>query len=159
MKMILADGSEKVICKGDEHFGAFLMSYGSLGIVTEVTFETVPMEILTCMKISTTFEYLLKNFGNMNKRSKYVKAWWFPEDNKALIWDVNKASEEERSQYEMNGKKLTEISKIANNKLNDTVDEMIIKMSHETCDETLEGRQFETVLRFKDVKNCVGDIY
>ena len=36
----------------------------------------------------------------MNEKSKYVKAWWFPETNKVQIWEVNEAKEEMRQIYE-----------------------------------------------------------
>lgn len=76
----------------DEDFGAYLMHYGCLGVVTEITLKTVPLEILYCKKINTDFQTLLEDFSEMNEKSKYVKAWWFPETNKVQIWEVNEAN-------------------------------------------------------------------
>lgn len=58
LKVILASGEICVLDRSNEMFGAFLMHYGSLGVIVEVTFRTVPMEILTCKKISTNFTTL-----------------------------------------------------------------------------------------------------
>lgn len=110
------------IKKGNRDFGAFLMHYGSLGVVVEVTFRTVPMQILTCKKITTDFKTLCELYKGMNESSEYVKAWWFPESDDVHIWDVNEANEEEKSLFEHNNKKFTEISTFTDNRLNDAID-------------------------------------
>ena len=45
------------------------MHYGSLGIVVEVTFNTVPIEFYTCYKINTNFDEFYNIFVDMNERS------------------------------------------------------------------------------------------
>jgi len=99
LRVVLSSGEVKEIHRGDPHFGAFLMHYGSLGVVVEVTLRKIPMEILTCKKISTSFDNLCRLYIDMNKQSDYVKAWWFPESDDVHIWDVSKASEEECEKY------------------------------------------------------------
>lgn len=99
LKVITASGEILNLDRNHEHFGAFLMHYGSLGVVIEVTFRTVPMEILTCKKITTNFDTLCSIFTEMNEKSSYAKAWWFPESDDVHIWDVNKASEEEEDLF------------------------------------------------------------
>ncbi|KAL4496051.1 hypothetical protein ABPG72_015473 [Tetrahymena utriculariae] len=159
LKVITAAGEILNLDRRSEHFGAFLMHYGSLGVVVEVTFRTIPMEILACKKITTNFDTLCSVYSQMNEKSDYAKAWWFPESDDVHIWDVNKASEEEQELYQQNNRELTQISQQTDNQLNEAIDQIILKMSYETCDDKFEGRQFETVQRFKSVTNVVGDIY
>lgn len=116
------------------------MHYGSLGVVVEVTLRKIPMEIMTCKKISTSFENLCRLYVDMNKQSQYVKAWWFPESDDVHIWDVEKASEEECEKYNQNNRVLTQISSEMDDQLNEAIDNIMQKMSHETCDEKQEGR-------------------
>jgi len=71
------------------------MHYGSLGIVVEVTFNTVPMKIFACQKIDTDFDEFCNTFEEMNEQSEYVKAWWFPESDIVHIWEVNEADNDQ----------------------------------------------------------------
>jgi len=45
------------------------MHYGSLGIVVEVTFYTVPMEYYTCHRIDKNFDEFCNIFEDINEQS------------------------------------------------------------------------------------------
>lgn len=104
VRAITASGEVMEITRRDEHFGGFLMHYGSLGVVVEVTLRTVPMEVLTCKKITTNFDTLCQVYKEINEKSDYVKAWWFPESDDVHIWDVSKSSQEEKDLFIEHGK-------------------------------------------------------
>lgn len=84
--MITGTGEVQSFTKDNKEFGALIMHYGSLGVIVEVTLRTVPMETLTCTKITTDYTSLLEVFSRMNETSSYAKAWWFPETDDVHIW-------------------------------------------------------------------------
>lgn len=102
MKVIIGTGELRNFSRTSPEFGALIMHFGSLGVVVEVTFKTVPMETLACTKITTDFTALIDIFSPMNETSSYAKAWWFPETDDVHIWQVNPASATEKLAFEEN---------------------------------------------------------
>lgn len=158
LRVVLPDGSLREVDNSSEDFGAFIMSLGCLGVITQVTFKTIPNQIFTCQKITTNYADLVHLYPRMNQRSRFVKAWWFSWTDEVHIWEVNEASPEEIELYKQNGGELTPVSAV-DESLNNTIDDTMVKMGQDTNDASFKGKHFETVTRFKDVTNVTGNIY
>jgi len=113
---------------------------------------------LTCRKVTTSFDTLCRLYIEMNLRSRYAKAWWFPWTDEVHIWEVNEANESEICKYVENNGELTSVSS-SDESMNNTIDKVIEKMGADTNDYTHSGKQFETVARFKSVTDVTGNIY
>ena len=159
LKIVLSDGNIEVIDETNDHFGAFIMSLGCLGIITEVTLRTVPNQIMTCKKITTNYENLCCLFTEMNLNSRFSKAWWFSWTDEVVIWQVNDATDQEIDIYNKRNQQLTCISSTIDNKMNDTIDKAAVKIGYETKDLEYNGKHFETITRFKSTTDVTGNVY
>ncbi|KAL7963883.1 D-arabinono-1,4-lactone oxidase domain-containing protein [Trichoderma compactum] len=99
LKITLVDGSTKFCSKNDnpELFQAALLSLGSLGIISEITFRAVPAFSL---KWKQTIDSDLRMFNAWPKdlwtQSEFVRVWWFPYTRRAVVWHAEKTEEEHR---------------------------------------------------------------
>ncbi|UKZ82363.1 D-arabinono-1,4-lactone oxidase [Trichoderma virens FT-333] len=99
LKITLVDGSTKSCSKDDnpELFQAALLSLGSLGIISEITFRAVPAFSL---KWKQTIDSDLRMFNSWSKdlwtQSEFVRVWWFPYTRRAVVWQAEKTEEEHR---------------------------------------------------------------
>ncbi len=83
-----ADGAEHEVGADDEEFGAFLLHLGSLGVLTRVTLAVRPNGPYRCAKYTTSGGELRDGFTAWNRRSAHVKAWWWVEEDRAHVWEV-----------------------------------------------------------------------
>eukprot|EP00761_Pharyngomonas_kirbyi_P014142 gb/GECH01014172.1/.p1 GENE.gb/GECH01014172.1/~~gb/GECH01014172.1/.p1 ORF type:complete len:494 (+),score=90.29 gb/GECH01014172.1/:1-1482(+) len=155
LDVVLPNGDRQTFHKDHPLFGAFLTSLGCLGAVVNVTFRHTPTRVFTCWKSTITFEEFKHNFIKMNKNNELCKAWWFPETNKVHIWKSCEASEDLKSIWEENERKLTDVT-AADDSMNQTIDRYSGMMAQDTKDHTGNGRQFETVSRFKNATSVIG---
>ncbi|KAL5087370.1 D-arabinono-1,4-lactone oxidase [Trichoderma cf. simile WF8] len=99
LKITLIDGTTKSCSKDDdpELFQAALLSLGSLGIISEITFRAVPAFSL---KWKQTIDSDLRMFNAWQKdlwtQSEFVRVWWFPYTRRAVVWQAEKTEEEHR---------------------------------------------------------------
>ncbi|KAL6697580.1 D-arabinono-1,4-lactone oxidase domain-containing protein [Trichoderma pleuroticola] len=99
LKITLVDGSTKSCSRDDdpELFQAALLSLGSLGIISEITFRAVPAFSL---KWKQTIDSDLRMFNSWSKdlwtQSEFVRVWWFPYTRRAVVWQAEKTEEEHR---------------------------------------------------------------
>jgi FAD/FMN-containing dehydrogenase len=161
MKVMLADGQIQLVERDDPRFGAFMLSMGCLGIVLEVSFRTVPNVILKCRKLTVDQEWLIANHERLNREHLFVKTWWFAWTGEAHVWLVDPASELEAQAYRAAGCLPLDLGSDAGPAalLDPTVEATMLKMGTDTKNEALDGRHIETMRRFKNGNNLIGNVY
>lgn len=159
MTVMLANGDIIRVDRTDLRFGAFVMGMGMLGILLDVTLRTVPNRIMRCIKFTTDYPFLLEHNERLNREHGFVKSWWFAWTGESHIWLVDPASEEEVARYRAAGSEPLLLEGDIDARMNATIDATLQKMAKDTKDEALAGEHFETVRRFKDASDLVGNVY
>ncbi|WP_421310196.1 D-arabinono-1,4-lactone oxidase [Aeromonas veronii] len=159
MTVMLANGDIIRVDRTDPRFGAFVMGMGMLGILLDVTLRTVPNRIMRCTKFTTDYPFLLEHNERLNREHGFVKSWWFAWTGESHIWLVDPASEEEVARYRAGGSEPLLLDGDIDARMNATIDATLQKMAKDTKDEALAGEHFETVRRFKDASDLVGNVY
>ncbi|WP_439824277.1 D-arabinono-1,4-lactone oxidase [Aeromonas caviae] len=163
MTVMLANGEIIRVDRSDPRFGAFVMGMGMLGILLDVTLNTVPNRIMRCTKFTTDYPFLLEHNERLNREHAFVKSWWFAWTGESHIWLVDPASDDEVARYRSGGSEPLVLEGDMNERmhlaLNATIDATLQKMARDTKDEARAGEHFETVRRFKDASDLVGNVY
>ncbi|MNV08641.1 L-gulono-1,4-lactone dehydrogenase [compost metagenome] len=163
MTVMLANGEIIGVDRTDPRFGAFVMGMGMLGVLLDVRLRTVPNRIMRCTKFTTDYPFLLAHNERLNREHGFVKSWWFAWTGESHIWLVDPASEEEVARYRAAGSEPLllegDVESAMSAALNDTIDATLQKMALDTKDEARTGEHFETVRRFKDASDLVGNVY
>lgn len=163
MTVMLASGDIIRVDRTDPRFGAFVMGMGMLGVLLDVTLNTVPIRIMRCTKFTTDYPFLLAHNERLNREHAFVKSWWFAWTGESHIWLVDPASDEEVARYRAGGSEPLvlegDMDERMNLALNATIDATLQKMARDTKDEARAGEHFETVRRFKDASDLVGNVY
>ncbi|MGS3141234.1 D-arabinono-1,4-lactone oxidase [Aeromonas sanarellii] len=163
MTVMLASGDIIGVDRTDPRFGAFVMGMGMLGVLLDVTLNTVPNRIMRCTKFTTDDPFLLAHNERLNREHAFVKSWWFAWTGESHIWLVDPASDEEVARYRAGGSEPLvlegDMDERMNLALNATIDATLQKMARDTKDEARAGEHFETVRRFKDASDLVGNVY
>lgn len=159
LTVMLASGDIIRVDRTDPRFGAFVMGMGMLGILLDVTLLTVPNRIMRCTKFTTDYSFLLEHNERLNREHGFVKSWWFAWTGESHIWLVDPASEEEVARYRAAGSEPLLLDGDIDARMNATIDATLQKMAKDTKDEALAGEHFETVRRFKDASDLVGNVY
>ncbi|USV57205.1 D-arabinono-1,4-lactone oxidase [Aeromonas encheleia] len=159
MTLMLANGDLIRVDRTDPRFGAFVMGMGMLGILLDVTLRTVPNRIMRCTKFTTDYPFLLEHNERLNREHGFVKSWWFAWTGESHIWLVDPASDEEVDRYRAAGSEPLLLEGDIDARMNATIDATLQKMAKDTKDEARLGEHFETVRRFKDASDLVGNVY
>ena len=163
MTVMLANGEIIGVDRTDPRFGAFVMGMGMLGVLLDVTLRTVPNRIMRCTKFTTDYPFLLAHNERLNREHAFVKSWWFAWTGESHIWLVDPASDDEVARYRAGGSEPLvlegDMDERMNLALNATIDATLQKMARDTKDEARAGEHFETVRRFKDASDLVGNVY
>lgn len=163
MTVMLANGEIIRVDRSDPRFGAFVMGMGMLGILLDVTLNTVPNRIMRCTKFTTDYPFLLEHNERLNREHAFVKSWWFAWTGESHIWLVDPASDDEVARYRAGGSEPLvlegDMDERMNLALNATIDATLQKMARDTKDEARAGEHFETVRRFKNASDLVGNVY
>ncbi len=163
LTVMLASGDIIRVDRTDPRFGAFVMGMGMLGILLDVTLNTVPNRIMRCTKFTTDYPFLLEHNERLNREHAFVKSWWFAWTGESHIWLVDPASDDEVARYRAGGSEPLvlegDMDERMNLALNATIDATLQKMARDTKDEVRAGEHFETVRRFKDASDLVGNVY
>lgn len=163
LTVMLASGDIIRVDRTDPRFGAFVMGMGMLGILLDVTLNTVPNRIMRCTKFTTDYPFLLEHNERLNREHVFVKSWWFAWTGESHIWLVDPASDDEVARYRAGGSEPLvlegDMDERMNLALNATIDATLQKMARDTKDEARAGEHFETVRRFKDASDLVGNVY
>jgi FAD/FMN-containing dehydrogenase len=156
LRIVDASGNVQVIDRSHENYGAYIMSLGTLGIITQVTLETRLARTFSALKYSVDREIFKQEYVKKNYQHEFLKAWWFPETGLVHIWEVNEATATEAEEYANGDGQLITTSVKVDDTMNESVDRAIQDMEQDT--QTTKGRQFETVQRFKDATNVTGSL-
>ena len=163
MTVMLANGEIIGVDRTDPRFGAFVMGMGMLGVLLDVRLRTVPNRIMRCTKFTTDYPFLLAHNERLNREHGFVKSWWFAWTGESHIWLVDPASDDEVARYRAGGSEPLvlegDMDERMNLALNATIDATLQKMARDTKDEARAGEHFETVRRFKDASDLVGNVY
>ncbi|MFQ2738907.1 D-arabinono-1,4-lactone oxidase [Aeromonas caviae] len=163
LTVMLASGDIIRVDRTDPRFGAFVMGMGMLGILLDVTLNTVPNRIMRCTKFTTDYPFLLEHNERLNREHAFVKSWWFAWTGESHIWLVDPASDDEVARYRAGGSEPLvlegDMDERMNLAINATIDATLQKMARDTKDEARAGEHFETVRRFKDASDLVGNVY
>ena len=163
LTVMLANGDIIGVDRTDPRFGAFVMGMGMLGVLLDVRLRTVPNRIMRCTKFTTDYPFLLAHNERLNREHGFVKSWWFAWTGESHIWLVDPASDEEVARYRAGGSEPLllegDADSAMNAALNTTIDATLQKMARDTKDEARAGEHFETVRRFKDASDLVGNVY
>ncbi|MEI4965241.1 D-arabinono-1,4-lactone oxidase [Aeromonas caviae] len=163
LTVMLASGDIIRVDRTDPRFGAFVMGMGMLGILLDVTLNTAPNRIMRCTKFTTDYPFLLEHNERLNREHAFVKSWWFAWTGESHIWLVDPASDDEVARYRAGGSEPLvlegDMDERMNLALNATIDATLQKMARDTKDEARAGEHFETVRRFKDASDLVGNVY
>ncbi|MBL0500922.1 D-arabinono-1,4-lactone oxidase [Aeromonas caviae] len=163
LTVMLASGDIIRVDRTDPRFGAFVMGMGMLGILLDVTLNTVPNRIMRCTKFTADYPFLLEHNERLNREHAFVKSWWFAWTGESHIWLVDPASDDEVARYRAGGSEPLvlegDMDERMNLALNATIDATLQKMARDTKDEARAGEHFETVRRFKDASDLVGNVY
>ena len=163
LTVMLASGDIIRVDRTDPRFGAFVMGMGMLGVLLDVRLRTVPNRIMRCTKFTTDYPFLLAHNERLNREHAFVKSWWFAWTGESHIWLVDPASDDEVARYRAGGSEPLvlegDMDERMNLALNATIDATLQKMARDTKDEARAGEHFETVRRFKDASDLVGNVY
>ena len=159
LTVMLASGDIIRVDRTDPRFGAFVMGMGMLGILLDVTLNTVPNRIMRCTKFTTDYPFLLEHNERLNREHAFVKSWWFAWTGESHIWLVDPASDDEVARYRAGGSEPLVLEGDIDARLHAPIDATLQKMAKDTKDEALAGEHFETVRRFKDASDLVGNVY
>lgn len=158
IRMVLADGSVKEFDRQHPWFGAVQVGLGALGVVTQVTLQTVPLAVYTCFKNAVSADTLEQDLLEWNHNYALSKAWWFPNENQVHVWAAREANAQELQQYQDNNEDLVKQEETSD-AMNDTVDQTLEHMRSDTKIVDENGKPFRTVTRFKDFSDVTGDVY
>jgi hypothetical protein len=98
------------------------------------------------------------SFIEVNRQEEFCKAWWFPNTNLVHMWAASPASAADQAKYRANQHQLVEVEAASEDRLASTIRDMEEKMARDTCDQDQDGRQFETVQRFKKAVSVTGSM-
>jgi L-gulonolactone oxidase len=93
MKVIMADGSVRLIRRDDPLFDYVGISFGLFGILSEVTLHCVPRFRLKLEKVIMRFEHFLANFERLNAEHEYWAAVWIPAAGHVLVYAADRTTQ------------------------------------------------------------------
>ncbi|RPA85402.1 L-gulonolactone/D-arabinono-1,4-lactone oxidase [Ascobolus immersus RN42] len=93
LAIMLADGrvADANQYENGDLFEAALVSLGSLGIVTEVTFQAVPAFKLAWTQQVLLLDKMLSNWEKIWTTSEYCRVWWFPYSERTIYWKADRS--------------------------------------------------------------------
>ncbi|CAJ2503977.1 Uu.00g113710.m01.CDS01 [Anthostomella pinea] len=96
LRIIIADGRTHVCSpsQNQELFRAALLSLGALGIISEITFRTVPEFTLRWKQVIDADVKMLKAWNkDLWTHAEFVRVWWYPYTRRAVVWSAQQTSE------------------------------------------------------------------
>ncbi|KAL9615151.1 MAG: hypothetical protein Q9167_000357 [Letrouitia subvulpina] len=99
LKIVLANG-QMVSCapkKNEDLFRAALVSLGALGIIIEVTFQTVPAFKLEWTQNLISIDNIMEQWDrSLWTQKEFTRIWWMPYMKSAIRWSANKTDKDLR---------------------------------------------------------------
>jgi FAD/FMN-containing dehydrogenase len=158
IRMVLADGSVQEYDRDHPWFGAVQLGLGTLGVITEVTVQTVRSPVYTCRKNAVNADTLDDELQGWNLDNDLVKAWWFPQENQVQVWAAREADSDTIERYRNGGGRLLEHEGVSG-VMNATIDQTLTQLHTDTRAVAPGGKPAQTVARFRDFTDVTGDIY
>ncbi|KAK5103828.1 D-arabinono-1,4-lactone oxidase [Lithohypha guttulata] len=94
---ILLSNAQLVTCSPEKNvdlFRAALLSLGALGIIVEMTYQTVPDFNIHWSQRLVPLDDILSNWSeSFWKQREFTRVWWLPYLKRAVIWSANKTDE------------------------------------------------------------------
>lgn len=87
---------ELINCNSNENsdiFRAACLSLGKIGLITEVTFRTVPKFQLKSVQEVINIDTLIEKFDSIWTSDEFIRIWWFPYTKKCILWRASKSNE------------------------------------------------------------------
>lgn len=84
MQLVLPNGDLVECAPGDEVFDAAVISRGDIGIVTELTLQTVPAFLLHAAEAPDRLEPVLESFDALADGTDHFELFWFPHTDRVL---------------------------------------------------------------------------
>ncbi|KAJ1555324.1 hypothetical protein HK405_002616 [Cladochytrium tenue] len=157
------------IDRSNPFFGAHMSALGALGVVVAVTFRTVPLRTVTCVKSTVTRAEFESDYVRLNQEHSLVKAWWFPETDQVHLWVADESPPDHVAAYAEHARARRAAGQPPaalnlgrpDDAMNATIAAVADRMARDTKDDGRRtGRQFETVARFSDAHPAVvGTVY
>ncbi|SDB89855.1 FAD/FMN-containing dehydrogenase [Raineyella antarctica] len=144
-----AAGQEHEVTADQEEFGAFLLHLGCLGLVTRLTLAVRPNTRYHCVKYTTSGTDLQQDFALWNARSAHVKAWWWVDEDRAHVWEVNPAAGPQPPHDHL---------AVAHTDLNPILAATQARLGDDTGDHNNDAAPQRTVGRFYDYSDVEGDL-
>ncbi|KAI9772376.1 MAG: D-arabinono-1,4-lactone oxidase [Candelina submexicana] len=99
LRIMLANG-RIVSCSADQNvdlFRAALVSLGAIGVITQVTYQMVPNFNIEWEQSLQPLQRVLDQWnGELWTQAEFVRVWWWPYGQKAVVWKAAKTSKDER---------------------------------------------------------------
>ncbi len=89
MKIVLADGTTMRVDREHELFDYVGVSFGILGIISEVTFRCVPHFRLQLEKEIISLEKFMRTLEELNRRYRYFSGIWIPSAGNLLLYKAH----------------------------------------------------------------------
>jgi FAD/FMN-containing dehydrogenase len=108
MRIVCADGSDKVIRKGDADFPAAQVALGTLGVVYSVTLTVATDYPIEIDKRCVSVDYVLEEFDDLQRTYEFIEIFWFPLQKKMWLYLMNRtdAPVDERSWWKKIGERI-----------------------------------------------------
>ncbi|KAK9468854.1 D-arabinono-1,4-lactone oxidase-domain-containing protein [Lipomyces arxii] len=72
-------------------FRAAMLSLGKLGVITHITFRTIPAFTIHSSQEIIDFDTLLSDWSKIWTSREYVRVWWFPYSRKCILWRAERS--------------------------------------------------------------------
>ncbi|KAI9783050.1 MAG: D-arabinono-1,4-lactone oxidase [Geoglossum umbratile] len=93
LRIMLSNGNT-VLCSPEQNgdlFSAALVSLGALGIITEITFQAVPLFNIEWEQSIQPLSHILDTWsGDLWTQAEWVRVWWCPYGKKGIVWKADK---------------------------------------------------------------------
>lgn len=94
---IMLSNAQLVTCSPSKNldlFRAALLSLGSLGVIVEMTYQSVPDFNIAWSQRLVPLEYITSNWSeSFWKQQEYTRVWWLPYLQRAVIWSADHTNE------------------------------------------------------------------
>jgi FAD-linked oxidoreductase len=93
MRLVTADGEVLVLEEGDPRLPAARVSFGALGVITEVTLRVQRAFRVAETQVPMTFDAAVRALDTLPSEVEWGKFWWLPHTDDALIFRGERTTE------------------------------------------------------------------
>ncbi|MBN2280188.1 MAG: FAD-binding protein [Candidatus Marinimicrobia bacterium] len=96
LKMVNASGEIDTIQSGDPALGAYKISLGLLGVITEITFQCIPRKVMSISERPMKDDLWLAAYKRMLQENDFLRILWLPHTGYGYVITGNYVNENER---------------------------------------------------------------